>query len=253
MGHSQHTHGKALRARVRRLGHRTCLRRGCGRRFQARRWNQRYCQHPECLRLLRRWQAAKRQQERRKRSEVRQARAAAERDRRARRRAEGRTSTRTATPHEHEPRGSESCVPDVVTGVDSREQPEAASHESEASCVTILTPSPHDDPRGDQQDGCAAATGIDPQLPNFQGNGGAWSRSKTLPILFCDRPGCYDAVRPSRRCRARYCSDECRRAIQRVRDRERKWLYRNTAAGQFKRRLEYDAAGHAPHAPGPTI
>ncbi len=48
-----------------RLGWRTCLRKGCGRRYRARQWNQRYCQDPECLRLVHRWQATKRQRQRR--------------------------------------------------------------------------------------------------------------------------------------------------------------------------------------------
>ena len=39
---------------------RKCLRKGCRRRYQARNWNQRYCQDPKCLRLVRRWQAARR-------------------------------------------------------------------------------------------------------------------------------------------------------------------------------------------------
>lgn len=59
---------------------------------------------------------------------------------------------------------------------------------------------------------------------------GAWSRSKNYSAPFCDRPGCYEAVRPSCRCRARYCTDSCRQAVQRVRDRERKWLTRNRPA-----------------------
>jgi hypothetical protein len=40
---------------------RICLRKGCGRNYQPRRWNQRYCQEPECRRQVRRWQAARRQ------------------------------------------------------------------------------------------------------------------------------------------------------------------------------------------------
>ena len=72
------------RARGRRLGWRTCLRKGCGRRFQARRHNQRYCREPECLDALRRWQAAKRQQKRRAGPEGRQRHAEAERQRRRR-------------------------------------------------------------------------------------------------------------------------------------------------------------------------
>ena len=65
---------------------------------------------------------------------------------------------------------------------------------------------------------------------------GAWSRSKKFSAPFCDRPGCYDAVRPSCRCQARYCSDDCRQAVQRVRDRERKWLNRHTLGGTVSTR-----------------
>ena len=44
----------------------------------------------------------------------------------------------------------------------------------------------------------------------------AWSRSETIPEDFCDRPGCYNPVRPSCRAPTRYCSDECRQAMHRV-------------------------------------
>ena len=56
MGHAHLTTGKGVSASGGRLGWRSCLRKGCGRRFQARRYNQRYCQDPECLREVRRWQ-----------------------------------------------------------------------------------------------------------------------------------------------------------------------------------------------------
>jgi hypothetical protein len=71
---------------------RTCLRRGCGKKFQPRRWNQRYCQDPECLRQVRRWQAVRRQRERRATDEGRRQHAQAEYERRQRRRAEARGS-----------------------------------------------------------------------------------------------------------------------------------------------------------------
>lgn len=71
---------------------------------------------------------------------------------------------------------------------------------------------------------------------------GAWSRSKRYSADFCDRVGCYDPVRRSSRAQARYCGDDCRQAMRRVLDRERKWLRRNTDAGRFKRRLEYERA-----------
>ena len=67
---------------------------------------------------------------------------------------------------------------------------------------------------------------------------GAWSRSRKISGPICDRVGCYESPRPACRCPARYCSHECRDAMQRVRDRERKWLWRNTLAGQIKCRLQ---------------
>jgi hypothetical protein len=52
-------------ARGRRPRARICLRKGCGRKYQPRCWNQRYCQDAECQRQVRRWQAARRQAKRR--------------------------------------------------------------------------------------------------------------------------------------------------------------------------------------------
>ena len=65
---------------------RTCHRRGCGRVFTPRSWNQRYCRESHCLRLLHRWQATKRQRARRRQAEKRQQHADAERERRRRQR-----------------------------------------------------------------------------------------------------------------------------------------------------------------------
>jgi hypothetical protein len=70
--------------RPRRPRLRKCLRKGCGRKYQPRRWNQLYCQEPECLRLVRRWQAARRQAERRQDAAVKAQRAKAARARRRR-------------------------------------------------------------------------------------------------------------------------------------------------------------------------
>jgi hypothetical protein len=47
--------------RGRRPRPRSCLRKGCGREYQPRSWNQRDCQDPECVREVHRWQAARRQ------------------------------------------------------------------------------------------------------------------------------------------------------------------------------------------------
>ncbi len=63
---------------------RNCLRKECGRRFLPRQWNQRYCREPECLREVERWQAAKRQRQRRATPEGRRRHAETERQRRKR-------------------------------------------------------------------------------------------------------------------------------------------------------------------------
>ena len=70
----------------RRLRPRACLRKGCAQTYQPLRWNQRYCQDPDCLRALRRWQAAQRQREHRRSPKNRQRHASAEAARREQRR-----------------------------------------------------------------------------------------------------------------------------------------------------------------------
>ena len=71
-------------ARPRRPRMRICLRKGCGQKYLPRCWNQHYCQDPECLREVRRWQAAKRQAKRRLDEAVQAQHAEAERVRRLR-------------------------------------------------------------------------------------------------------------------------------------------------------------------------
>jgi len=70
--------------RRRRARPRMCLRKGCGQKYQPQRWNQRYCQDPDCLRLVRRWQAARRQARRRQDDAVKAEHAQAQRARRRR-------------------------------------------------------------------------------------------------------------------------------------------------------------------------
>lgn len=65
---------------------------------------------------------------------------------------------------------------------------------------------------------------------------GAWSRSNEFPEDFCDRPGCYEPLPTDSRAPARYCGGDCRQAMRRVRDRERKWLIRNGDASPTRRR-----------------
>jgi hypothetical protein len=70
------------RASPRRPRARICLRKGCGCKYQPRRWNQRYCQDPQCQRQVRRWQAARRQARRRTEEAARAQHADTERARR---------------------------------------------------------------------------------------------------------------------------------------------------------------------------
>jgi len=63
---------------------RICLRKGCGRKYEPRCWNQRYCQDAECQRQVRRWQAARRQAKRRLDAEAKAQHAEAQRVRRQR-------------------------------------------------------------------------------------------------------------------------------------------------------------------------
>ncbi len=67
----------------------------------------------------------------------------------------------------------------------------------------------------------------------------AWSRGEKIPEDFCDRPGCYEAVDATARAPSKYCGRDCRQALRQVLDRERKWLFRNTYAGQLQRQREY--------------
>ena len=52
------------------------------------------------------------------------------------------------------------------------------------------------------------------------------SRCSKLPENFCDRPGCYDATRDSQRNQAKYCGNDCRNAVDRAKDRQRKSIAR---------------------------
>jgi hypothetical protein len=84
MGACQATRKRGSSARGRRPRPRTCLRKGCGREYQPRRWNQRYCREPECLRRVRQWQAARRQAKHRQAAEAKARHAQAEKARRER-------------------------------------------------------------------------------------------------------------------------------------------------------------------------
>ena len=51
---------------------------------------------------------------------------------------------------------------------------------------------------------------------------GAWSRNDVRSEKICDRPGCWNEPRTGKHSSASYCGRECRKAMQRVLDRERK-------------------------------
>ena len=82
MGYRHHTSDGC---RCRRPRPRLCLRKGCGHTYTPQRWNQRYCQDPECRRLVRRWQAALRQARRRQDQTVKAQHAESQKARRRRR------------------------------------------------------------------------------------------------------------------------------------------------------------------------
>lgn len=253
MGRVQHNLRTARPTRSKRLRPRVCLRCDCGRGYQPRSRNQRYCQDPDCQKEVRRWQAAKRQQRRRKRPGVREARAAAERKRRARRREEARTATPSMagnqsqrTPGHRSPESPLASSAKADLPVRDREPDLRPA--SRLPGVPPLTDRPqHDSTLGDHRQDCCPvpSRGSDLTEEDPTVSSGAWSRSKRIPSPFCNRPGCYRAVRDCSRRQARYCSDECRQAVKRVHDRERKWRVRNTREGRYKRNLEYQAAREA--------
>jgi hypothetical protein len=102
MGACQGTGKRGCPTRGRRPRPRRCMRKGCGRTYQPRRWNQRYCQDPECLRQVRQWQAARRQAKRRQAAEAKARHAQAEKARRQRAKA---TSQAIENPKVAPPRG----------------------------------------------------------------------------------------------------------------------------------------------------
>src|SRR6185437_11170426 len=65
------------------------------------------------------------------------------------------------------------------------------------------------------------------------------TQQKLFSPPVCDRPGCHETPVKSGRNQARYCGPACRQAVRRVRDRERKWLFRSTFQGRCAREREY--------------
>ena len=82
MGNHHVKEKRRPKARARRPRERTYVNKKCGRKYHARRWNQRYCQDPECMREVNRWLAARRQARRRKADAAKAQHAQAEKARR---------------------------------------------------------------------------------------------------------------------------------------------------------------------------
>lgn len=77
--------------------------------------------------------------------------------------------------------------------------------------------------RREQARQAQAARGVDPPREGQRAAG----IPEELPICACDRPGCYELfVRQPRSPQQHCCSAACRRALRRVRERERRWRAR---------------------------
>lgn len=125
VGRSQSTSRPARVASTRHLPPRLCLRKGCGCVYQPRRGNQRYCQKPECLAEVQRWQNAQRQQRHRQCPQVREQRAADARQRRQTR--------ANATPHPPPP-----AKPSPADGAWSRRRKNSAPFCHRPGCYEPL-------------------------------------------------------------------------------------------------------------------
>lgn len=87
-----------------------------------------------------------------------------------------------------------------------------------------------------QQAHATADVADSPETSPAPSQGGAPSRNLPLPKDFCDRPGCYDATRPSHRNQAKYCSNACRQAVLGARYRNRKWRARRLKSKRKRRK-----------------
>jgi hypothetical protein len=217
MGQHEDTTSANPSQKIGRFPPRPCLRKGCGRVFVPTHWKQRYCHTPDCERELHRWQAAKRQRRRRRDPEIRRQHAEQERQRRRRRREELRCRLAATSPR--------SSAPNLTPSSDTPSSDTPSSDTPSSDTPSSDTPS-SDTPSSDAPSSDAPSS----DAPR------AWSRNRRHPENFCDRPGCYEPVRPCCRARARYCGKECSKAMGRVRDRERKCKWRTNKRATRRRR-----------------
>ncbi len=263
MGQDQDAQGTAPRARAKkgRLGERSCLCKECGAELETDRWNRRYCGNPKCRVVVRRGQAAKRQEK---------CRATEESARRHREREQ----LRRRGFREWACRSLLVVLALVVTALacarpaKPKKQSEAERAQSQLLALLLLLVLPvasdedrrlraEDDPSDDQPNeglqpgdgqpevghlpevGSGSVCGGDrcsEEAKNLAAEelkapvrGHAPRRKSSGP--FCDRPGCYGAPLVWTRWGECFCSEGCQSALRRVEDRERKWLERGIRAG----------------------
>ncbi len=177
---------------------------GCFVRYAPRSGNQRYCQGPDCLRAVKREQARVRKARERECPERALRHREEEAARRARRREQRAASF---SPGEAKAGPAQEAVVPMALGPVQHEVPAA-------------------EPIGL---GVSARGHAAPQRIVLDKRG---------PRI-CQRPGCFAPVKRPRG--VHYCGPGCRRAVQRVLDRKRKWRVRGTTAGRLKRFLLAEA------------
>lgn len=256
MGHAHDAHESGGRARRRQRRESPCLCEGCERPLEAPRWNQRYCGDPGCMRRVQNWLAAKRQERCRATREGR--RRHCEREKRRRRRARERawktllvvltlvvtavSRARPAKPKLQSQAEREQLlallllfvlpVLPAVSEKDDDPAPEDDLHDSsDVQPGNEVRPNDHqsEDGHSPDADTDAGSEDGDSEADDHSSRGHAPPHKNGEP--FCDRPGCYGAPLIWTRRGECFCGEECRAALRRALDRERKWLLRGIRAG----------------------
>jgi hypothetical protein len=98
--------------------------------------------------------------------------------------------------------------------------------------------------RRDARGGSNKASGIENgsgwlDMPHRRRTRRPWVITSRIRELFfgdtCDRPGCYESFKRNRRSPLqRFCSHDCRRALERVLERERRWSERGQGDAQAR-------------------
>lgn len=204
------------RRKFRRPRRRRCLLKGCCKKFDPPHWRSRYCSE-ECAQAARRWSRWRAQQTYRATENGREMRRDQSRKYREERKA--RVASKGLVG-----RQGQSCrfgARLAATGGVARPR-EPGGLPSNSRLASRTDPSP----------GTANFDLVDPLAlsetrASEGGEGNQKEKNLDRPCCRCSRPGCYEffAV-PKRSPMQRFCSEECRRALRRVLDRERQWIRR---------------------------